>query len=188
MAEIKVNINSYVSLEEADNYIETYYTSTSAERLKWQELSEEDKKIKLISSARALNNLRYKGQKEINGQPLAFPRKYAVYGFCFAYAPYVSQYKDNSLLEGISGSGNGLDAAKEAQIVNAITGITMDEGIITDVLERSVAGVKSKSAGRMSESYDNDTNRAKYLSIGIFNIDKIKNILSAWISDSVFSI
>lgn len=188
MAEIKVNFNSYVTLEEADDYIKTYYTSTSAERTTWESLPEEDKIIALLSSARALNNLRYKGQKKIKGQPLAFPRKYATMGFGVSYIPFVSQYVDSSLYEGVWGSGDGLSAAKEAQIVNAITGLSMDTSIITEVLERSVAGIKSKSAGRMSESYDNDTNRAKNLSIGIYNIDKIKNILNCWLSDSVFSI
>lgn len=188
MAELQVNINSYVSLEEAENYIQTFYTSTSAERVKWGALTEDDKKIVLLSSARALNNLRYKGQKKIKGQPLAFPRKYQVVGFGLGYVPYTSQYIDNSLYEGAFGSGDGLAAAKEAQIVNAVTGVAMDSDIITDVLERSVAGIKSKSAGRMSESYDNDTNRASNLSIGIYNMDKVRNILNCWLSDSVFSL
>lgn len=188
MAELKVNINSYVTLDEADEYIKTYYTSTSAERTAWDKLSEEDKIISLLSSARSLNNLRYKGQKKVKGQPLAFPRKYAVMGFGLGYTPYVSQYMDSSLYEGVWGSGDGFSAAKEAQIVNAVAGISMNSAVITDVLERSVAGIKSKSIGRVSESYDNDTLRAKNLSIGIYNMDKIKNILSGWISDSVFSI
>ena len=188
MAELQVNINSYVSLEEAEKYIETFYTSTSAERTKWGELNEDDKKVVLLSSARALNNLRYKGQKKISGQPLAFPRKYSVVGFGIGYVPYHSQYVDSTLFEGAFGNGDGLEAAKEAQIVNAVTGVAMNTNIITDVLERSVACIKSKSAGRISESYDNDTTRARELSIGIYNMDKIRNILNAWLSDSVFSL
>ena len=188
MAELRKNINSYVDLTEANSYVETYYTSTSAERTKWNALSDDDKVISLLSSARALNNLRYKGQKKIKGQPLAFPRKYNVMGFGYGYIPYVSQYIDSSLFEGSFDAGDGLMAAKEAQIVNALTGITMNQNIITDVLERSVAGIKSKSAGRVSESYDNDTTRARDLSIGIYNMDKIRNILNCWLSDSIFSL
>lgn len=188
MAELERNINSYCTLDEAEEYINTYYTSNSAERVKWATLSEEDKIISLLSSARALNNLRYKGQKKIKGQPLAFPRKYGVVGFGLGYIPYTSQYIDSSLYEGAFDSGDGFIAAKEAQIVNAVTGVALNQDVITDVLERSVAGIKSKSAGRISESYENDTLRARQLSIGIYNMDKIRNILNAWLSDSVFSI
>lgn len=109
-------------------------------------------------------------------------------GFGYGYIPYVSQYVDSSLFEGSFDAGDGLMAAKEAQIVNALMGITMNQNIITDVLERSVAGIRSKSAGRISESYENDTRRARDLSIGIYNMDKIRNILNCWLSDSVFSL
>lgn len=188
MAELRVNFNSYVTIEEVDAYVDEHYLSTSAEAITWGKTSEEDKVRALIASAKALNNLRYKGQKRVKGQKLAFPRKYSTFPG-ITYVPYVSQYSDSSLFEGVGGKGDGgLASAKEAQIVNALAMLAVDADLVADIRERTVAAVRSESIGKASTSYDIDSPRTKNIMRGIYDYDRVTYILSAWLTDSVFSL
>jgi len=189
MATLSVNVNSYVTLEEADTFVENNYMSMSAEYVKWNELTDNDKIVALTSSATALNNLRYKGQKKIKGQLLAFPRVYRLgVGFGIGYIPYVSQYVDSSLYEGVSSSDCGYTSAKEAQIVNAVAGVAVDADLISDVRQRTVQAIKSESIGKVSKSYDIDSPRTKNIMRGIYDYDRVTYILNGWLTDSVFSL
>lgn len=188
MLELEVNQNSYVDMQEADAFVETYFMSTSEEYKNWfdPDLSENDKKVALIASARALNNLRYKGRKAVSGQRLAFPRRYG--GFPgVMQIPFVSQFVDSSLIEGVGGD-DGLESAKEAQVVNALDGLTLDPSIQKEVTDRSIRGIKAMKSGTVSETYDDHNSRSEYVMRGIYNKDKITYILNAWITDSVFSL
>jgi len=186
--ELVVNYNSYVTLEEADEYVQSHYLSTSPEYKAWfnDSLSREDKIRSLIASARALNNLRYKGRKKVPGQKLAFPRVFNTFPG-HLYLPFVSQYMDSSLLEGVGGS-DGLEAAKEAQIVNSVAHLTLSPNIVTSVTERTVQGILYSKAGSAAESYESSLDRSGNLMKGIYNQDKVFYILNAWLTDSVFTL
>lgn len=184
-----LNTNSYVTLEEANEYVETHYLSSSPEYKAWfdENRPESDKIVALIASARALNNLRYKGRKVVPGQPLAFPRVLVTLPG-IAYIPFVSQYFDSSLYEGVSSQDGGLSAAKEAQIVNAVAHLSLNPTIVADVTERTVKGILARRSGSVSESYANSTERDSNLLKGIYNPDRVYYILNAWLTDSVFTL
>ena len=189
MADIVVNKNSYVTLEEAENIIADTYLSTSQEIQRWSALSDSDKCVALINSALALNNLRYKGRKMVRNQPLAFPRVYSVFPG-ITWVPFISQFYDNSLIDHFDVEGtNGLPQAKLAQVKNAVAGVALDSGIITDTVERTVQGILSRRRNSISETYDgNPRSSSNKLLSGIYNYEEVKAILIDWFSDSVYTL
>lgn len=188
MADLVINKNSYVTLDEANQIVADSYLSTSAEVARWGSLSDADKIVALTSSAKALNNLRYKGRKMIRNQPLAFPRVYSVFPG-ITWMPFISQYYDSSLIDTGFASSNGLEEAKLAQVKNAVAGITLDSSIITDTVERSVQGILSRRRNSISETYDsNAKSSANKMLTGIYNYEEIKAILIDWFSDSVYTL
>jgi hypothetical protein len=70
--EVKEGINSYCSLEFAENYISGNYSLGST----WETLDESNKARLLITATANLDNLTFRGLKEKEEQPLAFPRIY----------------------------------------------------------------------------------------------------------------
>lgn len=64
----------YVTLEEANEYIATRYTSTSPERQAWDALSDADKQVRLQTSADSIDSMPYPGRKASTTQVGAFPR------------------------------------------------------------------------------------------------------------------
>lgn len=188
MAELLIHTNSYVTLEEADEYVNTHYLSNSPERVAWSNpnLPESDKVVALISSATALNNLKYKGRKARAGQLLAFPRRHVSFPGSMML-PYVPQLYDGSLIEGVSG-GNGLYAAKSAQIVNAIAHLTLDPKIYNEVVGRTATGIRSRKLGSIAEDYTGAEKRTKSLLKGLYAKDKIDHILVDWLSQSIHSL
>ena len=67
-------IVGYLSLEEANRYIETRYVSTDDTRLEWESLSEEDQLVYLQRAFGLIELLPYRGRKFKKGQFNAFPR------------------------------------------------------------------------------------------------------------------
>ena len=191
--ELKLNINSYVTVEEADDYINTHYSDESPEYEKWfnSGLSDENKKRALINSTSSIDNLlRFKGAKLNNAQSLQFPRRFNISTFPIIYPLlYVSQQYDNTLVSGVSPDGsNGLNQAKEATIVNAIAGIIINPKLISEVNKRVLSGITSKSEGSVSASFDTSDEHTRYLQQGIYNIEKIRSIFKSWLSGSMVSL
>ena len=63
--------NSYVSLVEANTYLEAHLKASS-----WSVLDDERKKAALISATRALDSMRFGGRKASQTQSLLWPRQY----------------------------------------------------------------------------------------------------------------
>lgn len=88
-------VNSYVSVEEADDYIELFYNTYAPLRIHWSVLTEEEKQKLLIRSTLQLERLPFSGQREFFDQPLAFPRRsYFISGFLTPMS-YVIAYNLN---------------------------------------------------------------------------------------------
>jgi hypothetical protein len=187
MADLQVNVDSYVSLDDAEAYVKDYFKTNSPERVAWEGASADDKVISLRMSCQALNNLRYKGQKAIGGQPLAFPRTYSSYPG-IVYLPYYSQSRDSTLLGSVSGGDDGIKNARKAQMVNALAGLALPTEVIADVTDRTIKGIRSKRAGSITETYDGATERSTNLQIGIYAQDQVFNLLNAWLTDAVYSL
>ena len=74
---LELNINTYVSIDEANSYISSHYLSSDELRLKWEETSEEDKEILLINACENIERLKFIGCKYNKNQELSFPRNYS---------------------------------------------------------------------------------------------------------------
>ena len=68
---ITVGVNSYVTLEEAENIIKTIYDNAE-----WQSLTDEQKKVCLVNATNKINLLAVKGEKLDSSQKLIFPRNW----------------------------------------------------------------------------------------------------------------
>lgn len=67
-------MSGYVTIAEADLYINTHYLSTDSIRINWNNLSDEDKEVVLTVSADAIDSLPWPGRKLDPNQERAFPR------------------------------------------------------------------------------------------------------------------
>lgn len=184
---IEVGVNSYVTLEEAAKYVATYYMSGSAEFKAWnsEELSDADKETALIASAQALNTLKYSGRKKIAGQRLAFPRANTLMPGIY-YTPFVVQSQDASLM-GCGFGDNGLEAAKAAQIENAVAHVLLG-CTYTNTKRRALSGITSKRVDDVSESYANGGALLYEAETGLYAPNKIKALLKSWLDESVFTL
>lgn len=186
MSEIKLYINSYVTLEQANNYIEYNYPTVSNEYKSWfnDSLSDNDKVAMLIQSANSLNNLRYTGTKIRVGQPLAFPRvkRYGI-GPAIVNTYFISQYGDNSLVDK-GGGDNGLVVIGYAQIENALAYAAINKSKVSSIRENRLSGLVSERAGSVTRSFniDNDDYES-----GIYS-KKVYKILKAWITETVYAL
>lgn len=181
--ELQVSINSYVTVEEADDYISSLYLSKNEARVAWEKLTDEDKKTALLSSCKSLNTLKYTGKRKYAGQKMEFPRVNS-----YVAGVYYTRVFDPAHDQGLGGvsasSSDGLDKAKMAQIENALWGVVLDAHI-TDGAKIGVRGLKSKNAGgKISESYGDASVQAQE---GIYT-KQVYSILSEWLSSSRYTV
>lgn len=67
-------MSSYITIEEANEYVATHYVSDDPLRTTWEDLSDEDKQVYLNVSAEAIDSLPWPGRKAHLNQEHAFPR------------------------------------------------------------------------------------------------------------------
>lgn len=72
---INIGIDSYVTVQEADNYIESYYNEFDNLAVTWGVLSNRDKETYLKQSAYEIDNLMLVGVVFNKTQSMQFPRK-----------------------------------------------------------------------------------------------------------------
>ena len=128
-----MSLIGYVTLEEANKYVETYYRSTDSLRLSWEMLSDEDKVILLNRSFQTIELLPFPGRKLNSDQNTVFPR------WPCKEVP---------------------DAVKWAQIENALakSDTTVDEDSQYYDKLRTL-GVESYSIGSLSETLSSGTSQ-----------------------------
>lgn len=183
---LNIGFDSWVSLEEAEELIKSLFTSSNEYFLKWNSLSDEDKEILLRNSAFSISDsYRFTGRKQKQSQRLAFPRVLSALPVGVAYAPYISQLYDNQLVSSYS-LDTGIEDAKRAQVVNSVYGSVLVD-LSTESHKNFSSGLKSKSIGPISESYEISNN--SYLEsslVGIYT-KQVETILSSWLTSSHFS-
>lgn len=72
---LEININTYVTVEEANEYIKQCYPELDNLAVTWSVLSDHDKEAYLISSASDIDKLFIMGRKLDKNQSMAFPRR-----------------------------------------------------------------------------------------------------------------
>ena len=121
----------YVTLEEANLYVETHYVEDSDERTYWEDLDDSDKQVLLLTSFEAIERLPFPGRKTSASQEKMFPR-------------YPQQQVPKDI--------------KAAQIENALIQANVAENEEAKQYERLwSAGVSSYSIGNLSETVGNAT-------------------------------
>ncbi|MEX1376504.1 MAG: DnaT-like ssDNA-binding protein [Eubacteriales bacterium] len=73
---IEVNVETYVSVAEADEYAGKYYMAADEKRKAWEGLAEADKETALRNAAMAIDGIIYPGRKKSIDQAMEFPRCY----------------------------------------------------------------------------------------------------------------
>ncbi len=77
---ITVNVDTYISTSDSDEYINDKLLADSDElKDKWLNLDYEDKKIYLKTAAEEIDSLKFVGIKAEADQMMAFPRKYILH-------------------------------------------------------------------------------------------------------------
>lgn len=186
--ELTVGINTYCTIEQADSYVDSHFSSNSPEYTAWfsDSLTEDDKARALIRSAAALHNLKYTGAKLKIGQALDFPRKKAVLPGVFML-PMTPQNYDYRLIEGGFGD-NGLQAATEAQIENAVVMVAIGQCSAVQAKKRQLSGLRAKRADDISENYDNNSAVMFDVQTGLYAKEMVEAKLKAWLTSAVYSI
>ena len=120
-----MSLIGYVTLEEANQYVQTHYLQTDDLRLGWESLPDEDRTVLLTKSFQTIELLPFAGRKLNSNQSTVFPRW---------------PYKEVP------------EAIKWAQIENALAKSDASNEEDTKYYERLwMYGVESYSIGNLSE-------------------------------------
>lgn len=121
----------YVTLEEANQYIETHYLETEEARTMWEDLDDDSKEILLRRSHEAIDCLPFPGRKTYPDKPESFPR------YPKTEVPY---------------------QIKHAQIENALSLSDTSISAEKDFYDKMRSfGISSYSIGNLSESFGSAT-------------------------------
>lgn len=151
-------MSSYVTIEEANVYIQNNLLSTDPLRISWESLLDEDKQVLLNRSAAAINSLPFTGRKMNVNQENAFPR-----------------YPNTDVP----------DDVKVAQIENALTSSDETQSEDAQLYQKMWAyGISSYRIGNLSESIGTASGNAGFstsmLRSGVVSVIA-QNILSKYL-------
>lgn len=187
---LTVGLDSYVTLEEAENLASSALLSNDKAFQKWNETSNSDKEVLLRNSCRDINALKFDGRRKNLSQKLEFPRVNA--SACgIGYRLFISQLEDNGLYSG-GGDDGGLEMVRQAQVINAVYAGYFND-LTTDTMGLNIQGITSKKAGPISETYNRTSSGSfrgssnKNALLGIYT-DKVFSLLAPWLNDSRISI
>ena len=185
---LTVGVDSYISLEDAEAHVTSMYTKGNKLYDSWMALSDEDKEAWLRRSTRALDRLKYQGEKKNYSQRLQFPRTHRNYTGGFGWAWAVSPYYDNQHIA-VSDQGfddGGMGAIAEATIENAIYGVVLDKSM-SAINVANISGLTSRKAGPITETYNRGSATSSNALKDIYT-DKVYSILVQWVIGSHYSI
>lgn len=127
-----VGTDTYLSMADADEYVDENLTSTDAKYIVWKALTKSDAEVLLRKSARIIDMQPVQGYKVSSIQTMSFPRVMwtdAVNGFTQYDVP---------------------DAVKYAQVEIALS---LAQGNSEERSDLQAQGVKAFSLGNLSETY-----------------------------------
>ena len=146
-------MTAYVDVATVDNYVASYYPQSSAIRIKWEALIEDDKSVFINRATQMINLLPLRGKAcEGNEMFMAFPRE-------------------------PDPGNNSLELAKQACCDLSIKLNGDDE--FQERLNLQRQGVKSYKLGDLSETFGNNGYDA---GIDIFVYDTVFPFLRNWLS------
>jgi hypothetical protein len=186
---LTVGVDSYVTIEEADAIIAQTYVHDDAYRVKWASLTAEDKEALLRASTAAIDALKFVGTKRDWGQKLQFPRIAMTSFIGVRYGSDglrpTNQYYDTGIWDSDAWTDGGMAAVKKATADNALVAASIGQEVRSSVVN-AIKGLKSKSVGPISESYDNNGQETRAAKRGIYS-QQVYAYLNCWLSDSYLS-
>lgn len=129
---VEVGVNSYVTMEEAEEYVTSFYPLSDPYRDAWCKLSETERAARLILAAQTLDQLRYRGRKAAANQTMSFPR--------LIYSEYLRQWM---VQEGVPW---------EVKVAQMEETLQLSAGI-PDHVSKQRQGVKAYTIGKLSETF-----------------------------------
>lgn len=160
---ITVDENSYISLEDANEYFNGRLNSSE-----WEEATDTDKKKALITATKRIDYLNFIGRKESLGQSLKFPRVYS-------HSPN-SFFPDSQSVV----SGTKPDDLLDATCEEAIALLSQN----LEVEKRQRDGIESEKIGDTSRSYNSNVVESKQQGRGLLS-PEAKSLLRGYIKSTV---
>lgn len=148
-----VGIDTYITLEEANTYISTYYVSTDPLRINWDKLENADKEVYLRNGSKAIDSLVLLGKRASKDQKMEFPRQI-----------------DKVIQKEVP------DKVKFAQVETALSSA---DPIIQNRQDLINAGVVSYRIGDLSETYKDRNNMS--VDAKLYNSSKAVKYLTEFI-------
>jgi hypothetical protein len=143
-----VGTDTYVTLTEADEYIQTNYLDTDEKYTDWFELSPKHQEVYLVKATKLIDRQPFVGYKALATQTLEFPR---ILWTEYRVDKSIRILSDRNWYE----QKQVPQEVKDAQVEIAIE-LTQGE---SERVKMQRDGVKSFSLGRISETYTGSYNR-----------------------------
>lgn len=146
---ITVGTDTYVTLAEANTYVDDNYISTSTKYTTWSALTDSDKEIYLKKATKKIDRQLLRGLKAIATQTLEFPRAIqSDYGYNYIGNVYlVRRFHPDYVVE-----TEVSQAVKDAQVEEALGVMSTSESSDRRA-ELQAQGVTEFSLGNLSEKY-----------------------------------
>lgn len=71
---LEVGKDTYITIEQMNQYVKSYYPSTDSLRIQWEAMSEEDQEVYVRRAFEQINSLPFTGRPKNPNQALPFPR------------------------------------------------------------------------------------------------------------------
>lgn len=160
---LTVGTDTYVTLDEANTYVDDNYVNSDEEKVAWTALCTTDKEIYLKRATKKIDIQRLAGIKAVDTQTLEFPRalhsdyldKYFIYSNRCKYLTNKTCYDvDETVIQNDTWiiESDVSQNVKDAQVEEALALITQGAQA-NKRLQLQRQGVKSFSLGDLSESY-----------------------------------
>jgi len=144
---IEVNIDTYVTAAEADEYVGKHYLDTDEKSVAWLALTEAQKETALRKSAMAIDSVIYPGRKRDSEQEMEFPRCYKN-GYYFPLSWYETYTKEGGAWHCMA---EVPEKIKHAQVEEALE-LACPTGDSADY-EAFNGNLRSFTLGNLSEDY-----------------------------------
>lgn len=183
---LEVGVDSFVSLEDANDYVRKHFTTNDEYRVRWESLTDEDKEAWLRRSTIALNSLKYVGRKK-GPQLLEFPRVNSIGVYGTLPVLFRSQYYDNGLISanGPYGDADGMLAISRATVENALAGNVLNETVQSSKVA-NIQGLTSMKAGNVSKTYNRNSKGTRDSNKDIYT-DRVYAILVDWLQSGRYT-
>lgn len=154
---ITVGTDTYITIEQANEYVVSHFVSTDAQRIAWESLQNDDKEVYLRKATEQIESIRYTGVCKDSGQALSFPRCFEMINRHFKN----ENYFDFKFRNGLYCQADVPDSVKNAQAEEALEMASPTSD--TDSYNAYAGHVENYSVIGLSEKYRNPQDAMDYI-------------------------